>query len=66
MKEKAPYRVVILKRRFPASSRKSIVRTTHISTILTIIDFHVLKDDSQKRFLDAEPKKGVENLPPRL
>ena len=50
MKEKAPYRVVILKRRFPHFIRKNIVRTTHISTILTIIDFHVLKDDSQKRF----------------
>jgi len=66
MKEKAPYRVVILKRRFPASSRKSIVRNAVKCVFLTIIDFHVLKDDSQKRFLDAEPKKWVENLPPRL
>ena len=50
MKGKAPYRVVILKRRFPASSRKSIVRNTVKCVVLTIIDFHVLEDDSQSVF----------------
>jgi len=44
--EKAPYRVVILKQRFPALSRKTIVRRTVKCIVLTIVDSDVLKDGS--------------------
>jgi len=44
MKGKAPYRVVILKRRFPASSRKTIVRNTVKCVVLTIIDSDAVKE----------------------
>ena len=47
---KAPYRLVILKRRFPHFIRKTIVRTTHISALLTIVDFHAFEGDSGSRF----------------
>lgn len=46
MMEKAPYRLVVLKRCFPATSRKTIVRITLISSVLTIIDSHAFEDDS--------------------
>ena len=42
--DQAPYRLVILKQRFPASSRKTIVRKLLIIALLTIIDSEVLKD----------------------
>ena len=42
--ENAPSRVVILKRRFPALSRKTIVRRAVIISLLTIVDFHVLEE----------------------
>ena len=48
---KALHRVVILKRRFPASTVKTIVRSTVKCTILTIIDSDVLKDGSYNLFL---------------
>jgi len=43
---KAPYRLVILKRRFPVTSGKTIVRKLLKYTVLTIIDSHAFKDDS--------------------
>ena len=49
-KEKAPYRVVILKQRFPALSRKTIVRIALKCVVLTIVDSHAFKDDSLKAF----------------
>jgi len=50
MMEEAPYRLVILKQRIPASTRKTIVRRAVKCTVLTIIDSDVLKDGFQKRF----------------
>jgi len=47
---KAPYRVVILKRRFSALTEKTIVRELLIIAFLTIVNSHVLKDDSSKAF----------------
>ena len=41
----------ILKQRFPASSRKSIVRRVLIISLLTIVDSHVFKEDSFIRIL---------------
>jgi len=46
MKENAPYRIVILKRRIPASTRKTIVKSVLKCTVLTIIDSDVLDDGS--------------------
>ena len=46
MRKNAPYRLVILKQRFPASSRKTIVRNTVKCSFLTIVDSHAFKDDS--------------------
>ena len=40
MRIMALYRLVILKQRFPASSRKTIVRSTIKCSVLTIIDSH--------------------------
>ena len=40
------YRVVILKRDIPASSRKTIVRNTLKCSVLTIVDSDVLKEGS--------------------
>jgi len=51
MRTKALYRVVILKRAFSAMSRKTIVRKSLISTVLTIIDSDVLKYDFCNLFL---------------
>ena len=51
MRTKAPYRLVILKQRFPASTGKTIVRKSLISTVLTIIDSDVLEDGSYNLFL---------------
>ena len=42
----APYRLVVLKRRFPASNEKTIVRKLLISTVLTIVDSHAIKEES--------------------
>jgi len=39
--EKASYRVIILKRRFPASSGKNNVRSAVKCTLLTLIDSEV-------------------------
>lgn len=50
MRIMAPYRVVILKRAFSATSRKTIVRKSLISTVLTIIDSDVLKGGSENQF----------------
>ena len=50
MREKASYRVVILKRAFSATSRKTIVRKLLKCVVLTIIDSDVLKDSSRNRF----------------
>ena len=46
MRENAPYRLVILKQRFPAPSRKTIVRNALKCSVLTIVDSHALKGDS--------------------
>jgi len=43
-RENAPYRLVILKQRFSASSRKTIVRKLLISALLTIVDSDVLEE----------------------
>jgi len=50
MREKAPYRLVILKRRFPAFIRKTIVRRALIISLLTIVDSHAFEEDSGSRF----------------
>ena len=47
----APYRLVILKRRFPALIRKSIVRKLLISAVLTIVDSHAFEGCFQKAFI---------------
>ena len=62
----APYRLVILKRRFPASTGKTIVRKLLKCIVLTIVDSDVLKDDSQKHLWTHDTGKEWWNLPLRL
>ena len=50
MRKKASYRLVILKQRFPALTRKTIVRNALKCVVLTIVDSHVFKEDSGSRF----------------
>jgi len=43
MRKNAPYRLVILKRRFPALIRKTIVRSALKCSFLTIVDSHAFE-----------------------
>ena len=51
MRIMAPYRLVILKRRFPASTVKTIVRKAVKCVILTIVDSHAFEGCFQKAFI---------------
>jgi len=49
---KASYRLVILKRAFPPSTVKTIVRIAVKCIVLTIVDSHVFKYGSLKAFFN--------------
>ena len=49
--EKAPYRLVILKRRFPHFIEKTIVRSVLKCIVLTIVDSHAFEGCFQKAFI---------------
>ena len=66
-REKAPYRLVILKRRFPASSRKTIVRKLLKCVVLTIVDSHALKTQRKRPIGSGresnQPRMMIEDQP---
>ena len=69
MRENAPYRLVILKRRFSTSTGKTIVRSAVKCVVLTIVDSDVRKD-KKKRPTGAgrdsnQPRMMMEDQPYR-
>lgn len=57
--EKASYRVIILKRRFPDLTRKNNVRNAVKCTLLTLIDSEVLQQDLGSQFTDEADQDVV-------